>query len=59
MPNQIDCFRPIARWAEALTEARAIPGAIAGAFDLLRTGRLLSRQLHHIRDVTIALDVAA
>jgi len=37
--NQIDCFRPVARWAEALTEARAIPGAIAGAFDLLRTGR--------------------
>ncbi|HEY2996362.1 MAG TPA: thiamine pyrophosphate-binding protein [Methylomirabilota bacterium] len=39
VPNQIDCFRPVARWAEALTEARAIPGAIAGAFDLLRTGR--------------------
>ena len=37
--NQIECFRPVARWAEALTEARAIPGAIAGAFDLLRTGR--------------------
>jgi thiamine pyrophosphate-dependent acetolactate synthase large subunit-like protein len=39
VPNQIDCFRPVARWAEALTEPRAIPGAIAGAFDLLRTGR--------------------
>jgi acetolactate synthase-1/2/3 large subunit len=39
VPNQIECFRPVARWAEALTEARAIPGAIAGAFDLLRTGR--------------------
>jgi len=39
VPNQIDCFRPVARWAEALTEARAIPAAIAGAFDLLRTGR--------------------
>jgi acetolactate synthase-1/2/3 large subunit len=39
VPNQIDCFRPVTRWAEALTEARAIPGAIAGAFDLLRTGR--------------------
>jgi acetolactate synthase-1/2/3 large subunit len=39
VPNQIDCFRPVARWAEALTEARAIPGAVAGAFDLLRTGR--------------------
>ncbi|HET7342308.1 MAG TPA: thiamine pyrophosphate-binding protein [Methylomirabilota bacterium] len=39
VPNQIECFRPVARWAEALTEAGAIPGAIAGAFDLLRTGR--------------------
>ena len=39
VPNQIECFRPVTRWAEALTEARAIPGAIAGAFDLLRTGR--------------------
>jgi thiamine pyrophosphate-dependent acetolactate synthase large subunit-like protein len=39
VPNQIECFRPVARWAEALTEARAIPGAVAGAFDLLRTGR--------------------
>ena len=39
VPNQIDCFRPIARWAEAIGETRAIPGAIAGAFDLLRTGR--------------------
>jgi thiamine pyrophosphate-dependent acetolactate synthase large subunit-like protein len=37
--NQIDCFRPVSRWAEALTEARAIPGAVAGAFGLLRTGR--------------------
>ena len=39
VPNQVDCFRPVTRWAEALTEPRAIPGAIAGAFDLLRTGR--------------------
>jgi acetolactate synthase-1/2/3 large subunit len=39
VPNQIECFRPVARWAEALTEAQAIPGAIAGAFDLLHTGR--------------------
>jgi thiamine pyrophosphate-dependent acetolactate synthase large subunit-like protein len=39
VPNQIDCVRPVARWAEALGEARAIPGAVAGAFDLLRTGR--------------------
>jgi thiamine pyrophosphate-dependent acetolactate synthase large subunit-like protein len=39
VPNQIDCFRPVTRWAEAVTEARAIGGTIAGAFDLLRTGR--------------------
>jgi acetolactate synthase-1/2/3 large subunit len=39
VPNQIDCFRPVARWAETLTEGRAIATAIAGAFDLLRTGR--------------------
>jgi acetolactate synthase-1/2/3 large subunit len=29
----------VTRWADALTEAHAIPTAIAGAFDLLRTGR--------------------
>lgn len=39
VPNQIDCFRPVTRWAEAVTEAGAIPGTVAGAFDLLRTGR--------------------
>ena len=39
VPNQIECFRPVARWAEALTEARAIPAAVHTAFDLLRTGR--------------------
>jgi thiamine pyrophosphate-dependent acetolactate synthase large subunit-like protein len=39
VPSQIDCFRPVARWAEAVTEARAIPATIAGAFDLLRSGR--------------------
>jgi thiamine pyrophosphate-dependent acetolactate synthase large subunit-like protein len=39
VPNQIDCFRPVTRWAEAVTDVRAIPGAIGGAFDLLRTGR--------------------
>jgi thiamine pyrophosphate-dependent acetolactate synthase large subunit-like protein len=39
VPNQIDCFRPVTRWAETLTEGRAIPTSIAGAFDLLRTGR--------------------
>ena len=39
VPNQIDCFRPITRWAETVTEGPAITTAIAGAFDLLRTGR--------------------
>jgi thiamine pyrophosphate-dependent acetolactate synthase large subunit-like protein len=39
VPNQIDCFRPVTRWAEAVTEAAAIPATIAGAFELLRTGR--------------------
>ena len=39
VPNQIECFRPVTRWAEALTEARAIPAAVHTAFDLLRTGR--------------------
>lgn len=39
VPNQIECFRPVTRWAEALTEAGAIPTALHGAFDLLRTGR--------------------
>jgi len=38
VPNQIDSFRPVSRWAETLGDARAIPGAIAGAFDLLRSG---------------------
>lgn len=37
--NQIDCFRPVTRWAEALSDAAAIPATIAGAFELLRTGR--------------------
>ncbi|HMH49842.1 MAG TPA: thiamine pyrophosphate-binding protein [Candidatus Acidoferrum sp.] len=39
VPNQIECFRPVTRMAEALTRAEDIPGTIAGAFDLLRTGR--------------------
>src|SRR5256712_9997869 len=39
VPNQIECFKPVTRWAEAVTEAGAIPAAVHGAFDLLRTGR--------------------
>ncbi len=39
VPNQIDCFKPVCRWAETLTDGPAIPGAVQGAFHLLRTGR--------------------
>ena len=39
VPNQIDCFRPVCRWADALAAGAEIPGAIQGAFHLFRTGR--------------------
>src|SRR5437879_6686449 len=39
VPNQIECFKPVTRWAEAVTESGAIPAAVHAAFDLLRTGR--------------------
>ena len=39
VPNQIDCFKPLCRWAETLRDGRAIPGAVQGAFHLFRTGR--------------------
>ena len=39
VPNQIECFKPVTRWAAAVTEAAAIPTTVHGAFDLLRTGR--------------------
>jgi thiamine pyrophosphate-dependent acetolactate synthase large subunit-like protein len=39
VPNQIDCFRPVTRWAEQLADAAAIPAAVHAAFDLLRSGR--------------------
>jgi thiamine pyrophosphate-dependent acetolactate synthase large subunit-like protein len=39
VPNQIDCFRPVTRMAEAITAAADVPATLAGAFDLLRTGR--------------------
>src|SRR5262252_2648686 len=39
VPNQIDCFKPMTRWAEAVTEAALIPPTVHAAFDLLRTGR--------------------
>jgi thiamine pyrophosphate-dependent acetolactate synthase large subunit-like protein len=37
--NQIDCFRPVCRWAEAVTDATAIVGNVQGAFDLFASGR--------------------
>jgi thiamine pyrophosphate-dependent acetolactate synthase large subunit-like protein len=39
VPNQIDCLRPVSRWAETLAAGRDIPGAVQGAFHLFRTGR--------------------
>ncbi len=39
VPNQIGCFRPVCRMAELVTATADIPTTIAGAFDLLRTGR--------------------
>lgn len=39
VPNQIDCFRPVTRWAETLGETAAIPTSLAAAFELARTGR--------------------
>jgi thiamine pyrophosphate-dependent acetolactate synthase large subunit-like protein len=39
IPNQIECFRPVTRMAETVGAAADIPTTIAGAFDLLRSGR--------------------
>jgi len=39
VPDQIECFRPVCRMAEAVTSAEDIPRMLAGAFELLRTGR--------------------
>ena len=39
VPNQIECFRPVSRWADALQHGAEIPGAVQGAFHLFRTGR--------------------
>src|SRR5262245_50216758 len=39
VPNQIDCFRPVCRWADSLRSGTEIPGAVQGAFHLFRTGR--------------------
>ncbi|HEX9186512.1 MAG TPA: thiamine pyrophosphate-binding protein, partial [Vicinamibacteria bacterium] len=39
VPNQIDCFRPVTRWAETLTEGRSIPAAVQQAFRIFRSAR--------------------
>jgi thiamine pyrophosphate-dependent acetolactate synthase large subunit-like protein len=39
VPNQIDCLRPVCRWAETIGAGGDIPGAVQGAFHLFRTGR--------------------
>src|SRR3972149_4770428 len=39
VPNQIECFKPVCRWAETLRDGRAIPGTVQGAFHLFRSGR--------------------
>src|SRR5438477_527094 len=39
VPNQIDCFRPVCRWAEAITDGADSVGHIQGAFDLFSSGR--------------------
>jgi len=39
VPNQIDCFRPVCRWAEAITDGADIAGHVQGAFDLFASGR--------------------
>ena len=39
VPNQIACFRPVCRMAEVVRATADIAPAIAGAFDLLRSGR--------------------
>ncbi len=39
VPNQIDCFKPVCRWAETIHDGRAIPAAVERAFHLFRTAR--------------------
>ena len=39
VPNQIDCFRPVCRWAETIYEGRLFPAAVQRAFHLFRTQR--------------------
>jgi len=39
VPNQIDCFKPVSRWAETITDGRAIAPAVERAFHLFKTAR--------------------
>src|SRR5262249_57454060 len=39
VPNQIECFKPVCRWAETIRQGSAIAGAVERAFHLFRTSR--------------------
>jgi thiamine pyrophosphate-dependent acetolactate synthase large subunit-like protein len=39
VPDQIDCFRPVTRWAETIRDAGAFPAAIQRAFERFRSAR--------------------
>jgi acetolactate synthase I/II/III large subunit len=39
VPNQIDCFKPVCRWAETIYDAQQFPAAVQRAFHLFRTER--------------------
>ena len=39
VPNQIDCFRPVARWAETIKDGGAVAEAVQRAFRLFRSER--------------------
>ncbi len=39
VPNQIDCFKPVCRWAETIYHGQEIPAAVERAFHLFRTAR--------------------
>lgn len=39
VPNQIECFKPVCRWAETIHDGSALAPAVQRAFELFRTGR--------------------
>jgi thiamine pyrophosphate-dependent acetolactate synthase large subunit-like protein len=39
VPNQIDCFRPMCRWAETVADASAFAPAVQRAFAMFRSAR--------------------